>query len=178
MIQAAMTTPSTNVLPAVVRQLRNLHPVEAHVLDVWGAVDDDDYVIELVIRGRPVSSKNARHPALNRKTGKMFIAKDAAVAAWMNGAIMQLKLQWRGAQPIPRDARLRAIVIGYESTRQHLDLDNSIQGALDALQLAGVIENDKSIRPLLCDLRKAASEDEVRIEILLVTDRLGDDVEF
>lgn len=160
------------------RESRLVHHVEAHVLDVFGPVHDDDFVISLVVRGRPVSSKNARHPALNRKSGKMFIAKDKKVAAWMDGAVLQLKLQWCGARPIPRDARLRAILVGYESPRQHLDLDNSIQGALDALQLAGVIENDKSIRPLLCDLRKAASEDEVRIEIVLVTDRLGAEAEF
>jgi len=100
-----------------------------------------DYPIHLVIHGRPVSWKNSREIA----GGK--IIKNKRQQEWLTYAMVQLSGQYGWNTPrIPKKERLNAAIVSYLPTRQLTDADNLYGGPQDALQAAGVLEDDVSIQ--------------------------------
>lgn len=164
-----------DVLAPPPRQIRHLHPVEGRVLDAWGEVGDEEFVVTLTIQGNPVSQKNSKMVTTNRATGKPLVLHDKRVQQWFGtktkpGAVWQLKMLWQGAQPIPAHAHVRAIVTAYLGARQRPDADNLLAAPLDAMVAAGVLKDDKCIDVCLVVRRRARKENETCVEIVLVTD--------
>jgi len=99
--------------------------------------------ITMTITGTVVSLKNSRRLVRNRRTGKPFSIKSADAERWMRDAVAQIPLKYRGLKLGNENQLLRAVIrIWYPSLRS--DLDTAI--IYDALQLAGVISNDRWIR--------------------------------
>ncbi len=69
--------------------------------------------------------------------------KSAAAERWMRDAVIQIPGNYRGLKLGGKDQLLRAIItIWYPDWRQDLDC----AAIYDALQLAGVISNDRWVR--------------------------------
>ena len=99
--------------------------------------------IMLTITGTVVSLKNSRRLVRNRRTGKPLSIKSTDAERWMRDFVIQVPAQYRGLKLGSENQLLRAVVeIWYPSLRS--DVDPSI--VWDALQLAGVISNDRWIR--------------------------------
>jgi Holliday junction resolvase RusA-like endonuclease len=96
--------------------------------------------MKLTISGNPVSQKNEKKVAINRKTGRSFIVSSKNVQDWKKKAIQELQLQFRGLviTDYPIEVKL---TFYYDNKRRH-DLDNAAAGAMDALAQAGIIEDD------------------------------------
>ena len=101
--------------------------------------------LHLVIHGQPVSWKRGKQMALNPKTRKWFLATGKPQARWMKDAIRQLKEQWE-AEPIPKAVELNAQIISYLGNRRSIDASNLYQGPEDAMEAAGILEDDACIR--------------------------------
>lgn len=94
----------------------------------------------LTIPGRPVSQKNSKRIAVNKKTGKRFPISSESVRAWRKSARVCLRSQWpRKSLTGPLGASVR-VFFGLRQAR--MDLDNSLPAVLDALEDAGVVAND------------------------------------
>ena len=65
-------------------------------------------------------------------------------AAWMKTAILQLESQWRYVA-IPKRFELNAMIVSYLPTRALTDADNLLGGPGDALETAGILEDDSCI---------------------------------
>lgn len=75
---------------------------------------------------------------MNRRTGRPFISSNDRVKSWQASAQLELIAQnWRVSGPV------KAYYHFYVGDNRGRDLDNMIASVNDALQLAGVIENDK-----------------------------------
>src|SRR6266705_6109236 len=97
----------------------------------------------LSITGTVVSLKNSRRLVRNRRTGKPFSIKSADAERYIRDFIAQVPAKYRGLKLGNENQLLRAVIrIWYPSLRS--DLDTAI--IYDALQLAGVISNDRWIR--------------------------------
>jgi Holliday junction resolvase RusA-like endonuclease len=96
------------------------------------------------ILGNPESKANSRRQVLRRskRTGKSYVAsiKSAKAESYSTAAVLQLK-PLRPREPIAEDVSLTCHI--WYADRRH-DLDESI--ICDALQQAGIIENDRAIR--------------------------------
>lgn len=106
---------------------------------------------EFTIIGKPVSWKNQAKIGYNKYTGEMFVTKQQEKHNWFNDAVLQIRNQHRrqdGREPIPRAVELNAAIVSYVTKKQWpmIDSSNLYQGPEDALQAAGVLENDWSIR--------------------------------
>ena len=99
--------------------------------------------ITLSIPGAVVSLKNSRRLVRKARTGKPFSIKSADAMRFMRDFAAQVPIEYRGLCVGGRNQFLRAVItVYYPSLRSDLDC-----GILyDALQLAGVIEDDRWIR--------------------------------
>src|SRR5881296_2591641 len=98
--------------------------------------------IMLTITGTVVSLKNSRRLVRKPRTGKPFSIKSADAERWMRDAVAQIPAKYRGLRVGSRDQLLRAVItVWYPSLRSDLD----VGAVYDALQLAGVISNDRWI---------------------------------
>lgn len=96
-----------------------------------------------VIVGKPIVKKNRKRIVSNRKTGKPFIASSTEYSAWEKTAIAQLRQQWSGRAPL--EGEWNAAIITYLAARQRPDASNLYEGPQDALERAGVLNNDFQI---------------------------------
>ena len=99
---------------------------------------------EYLILG-PCPSKKSRHRAGKTKTGKMYLYKDPAYKRWEEMAINELFIQRseNGTPTITGEINL-AIRI-HRADRRKADLTNMEDSVQDALQGAGVIDNDAQV---------------------------------
>ena len=98
--------------------------------------------MKLTILGAPVTKKNHQRIARNRKTGTPFILQSKQAVSWEKAAVWQLANQWRGRKPISSAAWVRATFYRERATG---DLCNFMGALADALERAGVVENDRLI---------------------------------
>ena len=97
----------------------------------------------LTITGTVVSLKNSRRLVRKARTGKPFSIKSADAERYERDFVAQIPAEYRGLKLGGRNQLLKAIItIWHPSLRN--DLDSAI--ILDALQLAGVISNDRWVR--------------------------------
>lgn len=93
--------------------------------------------ITLVINGQTPSQKNSKNILVNRKTGRPFISSNERVKSWQASAKLELTAQnWRVT------GRVKAYYHFYVKDNVRRDLDNMIASVNDALQAAGVVEDD------------------------------------
>lgn len=101
------------------------------------------FTIELKPRGK----KNSRPIFINKKTGKHFLGKDKDLVSYENDALMLLKFQ-KNAQGIklPYECKMKGRFIFRFAGKTLLDVDNGLNMALDLLQKAEIIKNDRQIK--------------------------------
>ena len=92
----------------------------------------------MLIEGQLYSKANSR--MLIRKGNRTISVKSVKAQKSFADMVLQLRAQWRGQKPIPEPAELICYVY-YGSRRPDLD----ISLLMDALQAAGVVENDRHI---------------------------------
>jgi len=116
------------------------------------------------IRGAPTTKKNSQR-IVRRKDGTPFILQSAKHDSWAKSAIIQLRTQ-HGCLGMPtyRDkVRLTARVFRQKRVG---DLLNYLAAVSDALEHAGVVENDKLIVSLDgCELLHDKANPRVELEI-------------
>lgn len=94
-----------------------------------------------VIFGKPVSKKNGKK-IIRTRSGRPMIISNSDVLAWERDAVRQLKRQWMHDHPIPKGILLNARIVSYCAKRQRSDASNLYEAPQDALQEAGILEND------------------------------------
>jgi Holliday junction resolvase RusA-like endonuclease len=116
---------------------------------------------KLTITGQPVILKNGKVICFNRKTGSRFIKSNDRVDRYNELALMQLRQQWAGKQPITVPVGIKMIFFGawHRASETIPDLSNLYEAPQDLLQKAGILLNDRQIeshdgsrRICLCDI--------------------------
>lgn len=122
-----------------------------------------------VIHGAPVSQKNDKRIYCGQ------IVSSDKVQKWRHSAIAQLQQQFKGRNPIPKTAHISAKIISYCTNRQFskMDLDNLYCAPQDAMQAAGILENDWCIVNHDGSARRKDNDDP-RVEITLTRIDDGD----
>jgi Holliday junction resolvase RusA-like endonuclease len=95
-----------------------------------------------VIEGKPITKKNSKR-IVRRGSGRPFLISSDAYREWEASAVVQLRMQWRGKEPL--EGEWNAAILSYLGPRQRPDASNLYEGPQDALQLAGVVVNDSQI---------------------------------
>ena len=94
----------------------------------------------IIIRGQIISKKNSKEIRYNRKTKKPFIGGSRAYLDARDDIIWQCKAcHTRFAGPVHVSYKF------YLKGNQDIDVDNAQASCNDALQAAGIIDNDKNI---------------------------------
>ena len=94
-----------------------------------------------IISGNPISKKNS-HRAY-RVGSRLFVAPSGEYRKWELSAVKQLKTQFQDKTIIvPVNMSIRV----YKKTAARCDLINLLDGPADALQAAGILENDCLIK--------------------------------
>ncbi len=113
--------------------------------------------MRLTILGPPRTKKN--HQRIIRVKGRPVIMQAKTSEGWEKSAVAQLQIQWnhrspmviRGdheeskKRPVPRDGPLSLRALVYRD-RKVGDLGNYLAAVCDALERAGVVENDRLIQ--------------------------------
>lgn len=97
--------------------------------------------IKIIIEGRVISKKNHKVVGRNRYSGKQFFTSGKAWKNFEKDALSQLVMV--------RDVFAKNIKIDYKfyfKGNMFTDVDNAMAGINDILQLAGIIDDDKSIK--------------------------------
>ena len=89
----------------------------------------------------------------------------ANVKNWHKEAFKQLTSQADGLNPISDKTELDVTIISYMDKGQSVDVDNLAGGPLDALQKAGIIDNDYWVKRLCSIREKDWNNPRVEIEI-------------
>lgn len=132
------------------------------------------FPIRLVILGLPCSFKNSKRLIRVGRLTKIGPSKKSE--AWIESATFQLCAQWR-YKPIPKTARINAAIVSYLPSRQLTDADNLYGGPGDALQAAGILENDSCIESH-DGSRRRIDKARPRVEITLTLLEADDDLEL
>jgi Holliday junction resolvase RusA-like endonuclease len=121
-----------------------------------------DFELRFTIKGRPVSYKRGRR---NYRGGSI---KSKAAERWLKSALTQLAGRPAGLEPfmLPKSIPLHAEIHSYLGTRRNIDASNLLQGPEDALQRAGIIEDDSAIEHH-DGSRRHYDKDDPRVEIIL-----------
>lgn len=146
---------------------------EAPVSTVRPPADSEAGVLlRFVIHGKPAVQKNRKvispisKPCYACKMAPRRTLTDSKEQkAWWRLAIPQLEAQWGSRPAIARAARIKAMLVVYVGARQHPDIDGATSGPLDALQRAGILDNDYSIEELYSIRRR--DDENPRIELTL-----------
>jgi len=118
----------------------------------------DDFSFHFVVYGRPCSQKNSKgaviHKAQPGKPAQRCPACGSRIVAtvinskravqWRRLALEQLTAQWK-YEAIPKSIPINAAIVSYLPTARLIDADNLYAGPGDALQEAGILEDDCSI---------------------------------
>lgn len=111
--------------------------------------------MKFTILGRPITKSNS--PRIGRsRTGKPFVMPSKQLERWQESAVLQLQAQhgpaarasqWHlGSKGQPCVVQVQAKALFYRPVDGPGDLDNYEKAAGDALQKAGIVENDRLIR--------------------------------
>lgn len=118
-------------------------------------------MVTLVVVGSPAIKKNRNR--VIRVKGRPFIIPSKKAVDWEKDAVSQLKAQWRDKPPI--EGPLSATLHIHLSSRQNGDMFNYDQAPLDALQEAGVIQNDRQFQEGHLFLHKKSGNPRVEITV-------------
>tara|TARA_B100000029_G_scaffold373691_1_gene367939 strand:+ start:2107 stop:2556 length:450 start_codon:yes stop_codon:yes gene_type:complete len=97
-----------------------------------------------VILGKPISQKNMKRVGIRRGKGFLWTPKD--IKEWKASAVEQLVAQWGGRDTIPSGVEMEAEFVSYLGKGQSIDSDNLAAGPLDAMEEAGIFQNDYWVR--------------------------------
>ena len=124
-----------------------------------------DYVWTFTIEGKPISQKNAKRVGMAK--GRAYIYTPADVKAWHKSALAQLTEQWAtGDYPeIPPKTEMEVRIISYLAKGQSIAVDNLASAPMDAMQKAGIYQNDYWVRCLISSRKKDWVTPRVEIEI-------------
>lgn len=132
----------------------------------------------LTILGSPVVQKNSRRvvglgkPCPVCKTRPHHrLASNRETEIWRKSAIPQINAQW-GRPPISSRARISIKIRAYLAARQRPDVDGVAAAPLDALQAAGVLENDYCVDSLIVERHRDAASPRYEIEIMICENQL------
>jgi Holliday junction resolvase RusA-like endonuclease len=135
-------------------------------------LDPNLFPLRFVILGEPCVWKNSRR-IVTKPFPKSLPSKKAE--AWMESAVPQLARQWRYVA-IPKTVRLNAAIVSYLKTPRLNDSgeihgwlpdqDNLLGGPGDALQAAGILEDDVCIESH-DGSRRRYDKERPRVEITL-----------
>ena len=114
------------------------------------------------IQGKPISINGAR--AAVKVKGKLRLITSAKARRWKETAVWELKSQ-RGVIPTMQGP-CDAWIVLWMPTRAG-DVDNYVKLVLDAVQSAGIIDNDKNIAKLT--VSKAVDKANPRVEVSIAT---------
>lgn len=96
--------------------------------------------MKLVLSGSVPSQKNNKQILINRKTDKPFVASNANVKRWQQSAVLQLQSQFNGFKVVDYPIAIDLVIYYKDNLRR--DLDNAVNGIMDCLVKAKVIEDD------------------------------------
>ena len=120
----------------------------------------------LIVSSNPVSQKNQHEIHRNRKTGARWVATSNRVMAYRDAAVLELKKQWRFGPPIKYPVIVWYKIYRKDQRRQ--DMANALEAVFDAMQQAGIVENDSLIVPrAICpiEIDKLHPRIELRLEL-------------
>ncbi len=118
----------------------------------------------LEILGPPVTKKNSQR-IMRRKDGRPFIMQSKQGCSWAKDAMRQLRAQWT-APPIDHHVNLSCVVYRKKNVG---DLLNYLAAVSDALEAAGVVDNDRLIVSLdNCRMDKDKDNPRVWISLSVV----------
>ena len=120
-------------------------------------------MIELVLKGRPITKKNSQIPIIT-KTGKRFIIQSKQYRQYEEDCLRQLDFLYHG-QPLTGRIHLEAYY--HMPTLAKPDLLNLLAATSDILEKAKVIENDKLIYSVDGSRVMEKDKDNPRVEIFL-----------
>lgn len=100
------------------------------------------------IRGQAPSKKNTHESKWSYKHKRFVIAPAKKYMYWENAAVLQLKSQKKNGVDYPVTGKLHVKIMIYRRHNYKPDLSNLIQSVEDALEKAGIIENDNQIESL------------------------------
>lgn len=123
--------------------------------------------IVLTVVGAPRTKKNSQRIMVNRRSGKRFVGQSAQHDAWAESAILQLRLgmnRYRG-KTFHDGQRWNMAALVYRE-KDTGDLLNYLAAVSDALEGAGVVENDRLIISL-DGSRMLVDAKRPRVEIVL-----------
>ena len=127
--------------------------------------------MRFIINGSAPSWKNHRRIITNQVTGKRSSIKSEVSERWYRGAVFELRSQLAklGKADFPISDTLHIEISLFYKGKRRPDLDNAIQGPLDALQGAGVIANDSQVVEILATIESQTGyESYCEIEITQV----------
>jgi len=99
-------------------------------------------MIKFIILGQTPSKKNTHRSMYSSHKKRFIIAPSKACLEWENLAILQLmhQMNYQGLETITAPVHCKILV--YRATKIRADRLNLYQSVEDALERAGVIEND------------------------------------
>ena len=118
----------------------------------------DDFEFSFVVHGPPCSKKRGKGALLHPFRGKgkpqycpickrkllAVVINSSTAERWQRKAVAELESQWK-FEPIPKTIPINARIVSYLPTARLIDADNLYAGPGDALQEAGILEDDCSI---------------------------------
>jgi|TARA_R110002051_G_scaffold314371_1_gene391402 Holliday junction resolvase RusA-like endonuclease len=126
---------------------------------------ENDFVWKFTILGKPVSQKNAKRVGMAK--GRAYIYTPAGVKKWHKEAAVQLADQWESGDcpEIPPKTPMEVRIISYLAKGQSIDVDNLASAPMDAVQKAGIYQNDYWVRCLISSRKRDWENPRVEIEI-------------
>lgn len=97
--------------------------------------------MKLTLSGQTPSQKNAKHIAINRRTGQRFPMTDPAVKQWQLGAMMEAMVAKNKYRP-NFDGKVYASYKFFVKDNRRRDIDNMIASCNDILVKSGIIKDD------------------------------------
>lgn len=125
-----------------------------------------------VILGKPISQKNMKRVGIRQGKGFLWTPKD--IKDWKASAVRQLAEQWGGKEPIPSGVDMEAECISYLAKGQSIDSDNLAAAPLDAMEEAGIFQNDYWVRRTISDRMKDPDNPRVIIYLKNYEERAQD----
>ena len=96
-------------------------------------------MINLIVKGKPITKKNSMRMVTNPKTGRVFPIPSKAFVDYQRLFLNQVK---RPKKTIDQPVNVQAVY--YMPTRHRVDITNLLSATHDLLVDAGVLEDDNS----------------------------------
>ena len=97
--------------------------------------------MKLTLSGQTPSQKNAKHIAINKRTGQRFPMTDPAVKQWQLGAMMEAMVAKNKYRPNYTD-KVYVTYMFYVKDNRRRDIDNMIASCDDRVVKSGIIKDD------------------------------------